>query len=152
MQQRIEDCRCKCNTKFTAEELTQLFESFNAQPSHEAQNLYLRGCVSVAPSTSIRRRPRNEDAKERASYSYSVTLSTRTFNVCKAAFLSIHGIKESRLKKKVLNFDVEITDGRGKHNNHPQTDNDIKDKIREHIGKFNARESHYSRMKNEKKK
>lgn len=119
---------------------------------HEAQNIYLWGCVFINPGESVRRRPRKENAKERQSYSYKVTLHSRTVSVCKAAFLGLHGIKESRLKKKVLNFQADLSDGRGKHGNHQKIDDSIKNRIRDHINKFPARESHYSRSKNEQKK
>ena len=66
--------------------------------------------------------------------------------------MGLHGIAASRLKKKVLNFDSNIADKRGKHANHPKISEDIRNLVREHIRKFPARESPYSRLKNEHKK
>ena len=149
--QMLVECRCHCAAKFSAEELQSILQSFNDLPTHEAQNIYLRGCVNVVPETSIRRRPRNEDAVERKSYTFTITLPRKTEKVCKAAFMGVHGIKESRMKKKVFNFDVSIADGRGKHDNHPKLDDTVRRAIREHIKKFPARESHYSRSSNAKK-
>ena len=76
----------------------------------------------------------------------------QTVTVCKAAFLAIHGVKESRLKRKVLNFTVPIEDGRGKHENHKTIVKEIRDRVCDHIKLFPARESHYSRSKNKHKK
>ena len=149
--QVLVQCRCKCNTKFSPAELSKILEDFNALPDHNGQNIYLRGCISVTPDAQIRRRPRKDDAKKRTSYTYSITLPTRTEDVCKSAFCGTLGIKESRLKKKVLDFAVDIKDGRGNHGNHPKIAEDIRDKIRSHIRQFPARESHYSRSKNENK-
>lgn len=128
-----------------------MLRDFNSLPSHEAQNIALRGCVGVVPQQQVRRRPRQEDAAERKSYTYAITNATGTIKVCKAAFCGLHGIKESRLRNKVLNFSIDIADGRGKHDNHPHIDNEFREKIREHIGRFRPRESHYSRSKNERR-
>ena len=68
--------------------------------------------------------------------------------MCKVAFLGLHGIKSSRLKKTILKLDISIEDGRGKHEHHLRIDESIENRVREHIRKFPARESHYSRTKN----
>ena len=119
---------------------------------HSTQNAYLQGCVQVKSADKIRRRPRKENAKQRNSFSYSVTIERKTIYVCQAAFLGLHGIKESRLKRKVLNFNVSILDGRGSHENHATVDEGIKNRVREHIKLHSARESHYSRTQNKHKK
>lgn len=151
MQPIIIECRCNCGTKFSNAERASILESFNALPNHEAQNIALRGCVTVINPQQVRRRPRQEDARQRQSFNYAVTVATRTVPVCKAAFCGLHGVKETRLKKKVLNFSDSIQDGRGKHGNHPKVDAEIRTKIREHISQFQPRESHYSRSKNERR-
>ena len=140
-------CRCKCYTSFTENEKLEIFHSFNRLKNHETQNLYLRGCVNIIRTDVVRRRPRNEGAVERKSFSYSVTVGGKTTKVCQAAFLGLHGIKRSRLQKKVLNFSDEIGDKRGKHDNHVQVEATVKENIRKHIKNFPARESHYSRSK-----
>ena len=141
-------CRCRCLTKFTEDELELISSAFNNLKDHEAQNIYLQGCISINPLESIRRRPRKEVAKERSSFSYTVTVKDKSIAICKAAFLAVHGIKNSRLKRKVMNFSVPIADGRGKHGKHKKIDKSIRDKVCEHIRMFPARESHYSRSKN----
>lgn len=69
--------------------------------------------------------------------------------VCKNAFLALHGIKKSRLLRKVQNDRVNLIDRRGRHLNrqhrvHPY----VRRTVCEHIASFAARESHYSRKKN----
>ena len=71
--------------------------------------------------------------------------------MCKNAFCALHGIKESRLKRKVLNFEEPLQDLRGKHGHHKKLDDVIRQKIRQHIASFPARESHYSRADNRKR-
>lgn len=147
------ECRCKCCSKFSVEEKRTIMQQFNDLADHDRQNIYLRGCVTVNKSEKIRRRPRNEEPNTaRNSFSYSITISDKTIKVCKAALCALHGISRARLAKKVLNFDVDITDGRGKHGNHIRLDDEIRNKVREHIRSFPARESHYSRSKNQSRK
>ena len=150
--QREFNCRCKCADKFSEDERRAIFERFNGLADHTKQNLYLRGCVKKNDSKRIRRRPRKDNATKRSSYSFRVSTEVKTVNVCRNAFLSLHGISEGRLKRKVLKFDVRIDDKRGKHGKHPHIDDAFKARIRQHIERFPARESHYSRSKNEHKK
>ena len=116
-KQPIIECRCNCYSFFSLEEQTKIFQTFNRLKDHSTQNTYLQGCVQVKPSDRIRR-PRQENEKQQKSFTYSVTCERKTIYVCQAAFLGLHGIKKSRLKRKVLNFEAHILDGRGSHANH----------------------------------
>ena len=144
------NCRCQCYTAFSDEERKNIFENFCALGDHSLQNTYLRGCVQNAEVKKIRRRPRkdNSTAAPRSSYVYTATTGKKSVKVCQAAFVALHGIKATRLKRKVLQFDTDIRDGRGKHDQHPKTEDEIMNKIRQHIKMFPVRESHYSRSKN----
>ena len=103
-------------------------------------------------TSKIRRRPRKNEDKKRNSYSYTITINGKSEHVCKEAFVALHGIKNARLKRKVLNFSGDIADHRGKHTHHNKISDEIKNRIRQHISSFPARESHYSRSKNKTKK
>ena len=100
--------------------------------------------------SKVRRRPRADSPfpKSRSSFTYTVTVGRKSMKVCQAAFVALHGIKAGRLKKKVLQFDKDITDGRGKHDEHSKLSDELRDRVREHIRMFPARESHYSRSHN----
>ena len=99
------------------------------------QNTYLWGCVQNTAVTKIRRGPRKDNftAASHLSYVYTVTTGQKSVKVCQAAFVALHGIKATRLKKKVLQFDTDIMDGRSKHDQHPKIDNKIMNKIRQRI-------------------
>ena len=129
-----------------------IFTAFTSLKDHETQNVYLCGYISVNPDIKIHRRPRKEDAKERSSFSYSVTAQEQTASICKAAFLSMHGIKESRLKRKLLNFSVSLADKQAVNIVNTviiKISTKIFEKLAfDHIRMFPAHESHYSRSKN----
>ena len=101
---------------------------------------------------SIRRCPRIIYTKKRNSFSYTVSVEDRSVVVCKAAFLGLHGIEASRLRRKVINFNVDTKDNRGKHSNHPKVEESIKNLIWKHIQNFPVRESHYSGSINSRRK
>ena len=61
--------------------------------------------------------------------------------MCQATFLGLHGIKSGRLKRKVLKFHKE-------YGGHYKISDQVRDRMRQHIRLFPARESHYSRTKN----
>ena len=71
--------------------------------------------------------PEMKELLKEKAFSYSVTVGGKTTKVCQAAFLGLHGIKRSRLQKKVLNFSDEIGDKRGKHDNHVQVEATIRE-------------------------
>ena len=146
------ECRCRCYYQLTENEKKEIFQNFNEMRDHEMQNTYLRGCITKKPDQKIRRRPRNADGQKRNSFTFTVTLEEKSVIACRAAFLGLHGIGIGRLKRKVLNFAVDIKDNRGKHGNHPKVDESTKNLIREHIQNFPARESHYSRSVNARRK
>jgi len=91
----IEDCQCACGQQLTGQEKKEVFESFNNLKSHEKQNIYLQGCIR---NSGIQRLITGE---EKSNFTYSLSLSTRQIFTCRKFFCGIHGIKPSRLRKKV---------------------------------------------------
>ena len=61
---------------------------------------------------------RNQNGAARNSYIYAESDKKKMVKVCKADFIELHGIKASRLKRKVLNFSSDLADHCGKHTNH----------------------------------
>ena len=149
-------CRCKCYTNFTEQERKTIFDQFCGMQDHSLQNTYLRGCVQNTEDAKRRRRPRSDAGSfskaKRASFVYTITICQKSVRVCQAAFVALHGIKVSRLKRKILHFEKDIQDGRGKHDQHSQISIQVRDQIRHHIRLFPARESHYSRCQNTNRK
>lgn len=124
--------------------------------NHEAQNMYLARCA--VPMQPKSRRARNEVPRpRRVTFEYFVEVQrenmTERVRLCQQAFLSFHGIKRSRLQRKVQNDRQDLRDNRGKHRRRPNTLSPyVLRQIRHHIASFPARESHYSRKKNVRKK
>ena len=108
-----------------------------------------QGVCSKKGTGDIRRRSRNQNGDTRNSYIYAVSVKKKTIKVCKAALIGLHGIKASRLKRKVLNLSSCLAGNRGKHDNHSKITDSVKSRIRKYIEMFPARESNYSRSKNE---
>ena len=88
-----------------------------------------------------------------SSYRVRVCRSEGTFeqDVCRAAFISLHGITKRRLetiKKSLLKTDLPPEDRRGPHENRPRkVPDDAMNNIEAHIKSFKGRESHYSLKK-----
>ena len=108
-------------------------------------NLNYRSCRTSIPRKRRGKHthtPRNEDGQARRSFIYTITSSSNTTPVCNASFLVLHDIKESRLKRKVLNCEKDITDDRAHHQNYPTVMEDVKKAVQSHIIDFPAPESH----------
>lgn len=149
-------CRCNCHEKLSDEEKGHVLQLFNGMADHVSQNMYLASCV--IPTEPKVRRSRNEVPRpRRVTYEYYVEVNrgeiVERVRLCQQAFLSFHGIKRSRLKRKVQNDRQDLQDGRGRHHRRSNALSPyVLRQIRWHIASFPARESHYSRKKNAWKK
>lgn len=148
----INDCRCKCNTKLNEQEQNFIFEHYKSLSTHTEQNIYLKGCTE--PSKPQRTRCRTEGGKSRSfAFKYKVQVARRSVTVCQKAFLCLHGIKRSRLRRKVLIASSSVKDARGTHETRPKRLNlETLHKVKKFIEELPARESHYSRSQNRLKK
>ena len=54
--QAVIQCRCQCYRIMTEAEKAGILNAFNPLKDHEAQSIYLRGCISVTSDEMIRRR------------------------------------------------------------------------------------------------
>ena len=88
--QAVIQCRCQCYRIMTEAEKAGIINAFNLLKDHEAQSIYLRGCISVTSDEMIRRRPRKANPRERRSFKYKITLARKSFDVCKKAFVGLH--------------------------------------------------------------
>lgn len=153
------NCRMKCFDKITPESRSIILKEFNMMDSHDKQNAYLSGLISLLPI--IRRRPRkpeNEAKFHEATYKYRVRAkideALQDVQVCRKAFMSLHGIGKKKIEYlvKSLKLDGTIqTDKRGKHHNRPhKLSDECVNNIRNHIKSFPSRNSHYG-LKDSKK-
>jgi len=84
---RLEDCKHKCHEKLSLEEKQWVLNKFNSLENHVLQNVYLQNCTIPKPNNR---------------FEYLLQLVNRTERVCQKSFVAIHGIKRSRLQRKVL--------------------------------------------------
>lgn len=135
----------KCFVTLTEDERLNIFNKFYSFDTKNEQDIYLQGCIEV--TNVVRHRKRNENGEERQnSFCHYVLKGITKVKVCQTAFLNLHGITNKRLKrlKNLLVNNIIPQDMRGKtlkSNAIPEIDNIL---IREHIGSFPVKESHYS--------
>ena len=91
----VVDCICGCPTQLSRDELRAVFQSFNEIGNHELQNSYLRGLLEFS------RRENFANGEGRNIFTYRLKLANKTVTVCQRFFLGVHGIPQSRLRKKV---------------------------------------------------
>lgn len=135
-------------SKLTPDEKETVLRKLYEKGSKNEQDVYLHGfmdCRQVA-----RRRPDGEDRKKNREVTFSYYIRNNNLErhpVCKAAFLSLHSISNSRLQRlnKLLVAQMSPRDLRGTHNNRPHVlKPEIITKIQQHIESFPYKISHYS--------
>ncbi|PSN52493.1 hypothetical protein C0J52_11211 [Blattella germanica] len=152
-----DDCKCtrQCFELVPQETRSKILAQFNLLKSHDDQNIYLCGLISVLP---INRPSKSEAAKHHgATYKYKVrgpvaeendNETIREFDVCRKAFMAIHGISKKKIEylvKKLQITGCAPSDMRGKHGNHQhKLSVETVSIIRQHINSFKGRKSHYS--------
>lgn len=147
----IPDCRCDCKTKLSKKDRKLLFTKFISLSTHTEQNIYLQGCIKE--ELPQRFRPRKAQGRARRVFKYVVDVTGRNVVVCATAFYAIFDIKRDRLKKKVLQKDKDIADGRGKHDKHPRkTPEEAIKRLHIFISGLPTVVSHYSRTDNKHRK
>ena len=81
-------------SQFTAESRKQLFESFWAMGNKTLQDQYLMGFIQ---KRAVKRRQTNDPNKpDKPQWTY--TVGGDGIEVCRHTFMSIHGIKEGKLR------------------------------------------------------
>ena len=158
---RVKCCKKNCLQDFSVSHMTKLRNDFQAL-SYGEQNIYLNGLLHrrVTVKTSGHPRKDNPSGKrigrppaEQSSFSFCYTLLNDTGSnarVYQKAFCLVYGFGPKRLqvlRKKIEKGGIEL-DERGKHDNHPAVDSELKELIRDHIKFLPTRQSHYSRKDN----
>jgi len=159
------DCKCfhfKCFEIINETDRAKLLRHFNELKSHDEQNNYLAGLITILLLLYRQnRRPRLGEgaAKRDSSFAYRVRIHDDVVNkpdvpVCAKAFCALHGITKNKLT--YLQKGMKMTgqaprDMRGKHSTlHRKLNEHTKRLIYDHIKRFKGRQSHYS-LKDSKK-
>lgn len=146
------NCRLQCFDNVPEDTRRRISKEFNLMESVDLQNAYLCGLISVLPIQ--RRRPRKDESEARfnnATYKYRVRGQigdgVKEVVVCRKAFMAMHGISKSKIQYLVHSLRTigkAPTDNRGKHGNRPwKLSDETVNAIKQHIGSFPGRNSHY---------
>ncbi|XP_068083448.1 uncharacterized protein [Anabrus simplex] len=148
-------CKCakKCFERIGEGLIQSINKSFWNIGDFNRQNAYLFGCLRLEPVK--RRYTGNEISRRNNTVRYSVIKDGRSTDVCKVAFLSIHGLQHNR--GRVENIQSKMRTGattppddrRGKHKNRPHaySEEDVQ-LVKKHIEGIPKYKSHYSRKDN----
>jgi len=145
-----EKCRRKCSTKIQDSQRDTLFNSYYEMETEDIKNMYLFKCISP-----VKPRVQRLDAQRhhQMSFRYSVSVDGDKVFVCKKALSSLHQISLSKIdlvtKQCSQGMSTPKLTNQGKHSNRPtKLSLDQVTKVEEHINKFPAEPSHYSRSHN----
>ncbi|CAG9829796.1 unnamed protein product [Diabrotica balteata] len=152
-RRQITNCRCKCSLKLTEEQQNQIFQAYHNLTSSTQQNLYLEGCVRPTDVKRHRSRKSINPRHRSRSFLYEIKIDGKLITLCQSAFLAVHGIKRSKLRRKIQKNNADPKDSRGIHHTRPnRTKIDTLAAVRKFIEELPARESHYSRSDNKLRK
>lgn len=112
------------------------------------QDSYLQGMMATIPVKQRRRRKdESESSKPDRGSTYMYEIQTRAgkLQVCKKAFINIHGITNERVRRltNLLSQGKSPKDKRGKCKSGNANPGTMIDSIREHIASFPTKEGHY---------
>ena len=109
-------CRQNCYDKIGRDNLIEIFENYWAAGDWNLQTAYLQKQTSVC---GIKGKQKGSPNKQRTcARLYFLTVHGEPIQVCKQAFVSVHGISRGRLdgvSKKMLSTGMPLPDLRGKH-------------------------------------
>ncbi|KAL1492869.1 hypothetical protein ABEB36_011046 [Hypothenemus hampei] len=111
-------CKLECFKKVNEADTIAIMKRFRSFKTKNEQNLYFQGLMI---STAIKqRRPRKDEAVQRtSSFKYFILINAERRQICKKAFLSLHGISSKAVQRLqvLLQLDKAPKDLRGQQNN-----------------------------------
>lgn len=141
-------CKLKCSEKITNEIRLKIFKEYWGLKDLEKQRQYIS---SNMQTVNPRYKYSNVASPRKPNNAYYFIVDDKNVRVCKIFFMATLSINNRVIqtiikKQKVCESGkiVEV-DKRGKHNNHYQVDQAIKNEIREHIKSIPRIDSHYCR-------
>lgn len=150
------NCRMKCADKVSEIQRASIFADYYSLCAEE-KNQFIAGSIEEGKKQCQRLR-RNDEAESRRKFTrhYFLPNASTRVEVCQKMFtntldITLKKVRVITEKKRSSGSDICASDGRGKHQNHQCISEVNRDVIREHIRKFPAYESHYSRSHTAKK-
>lgn len=142
-------CRRNCTANFSSVERFQIFMRYSEAGPVEKKVILTRGII---PMRIQRRRPRKIEGKQRTSmFKYSIVNDGIQTDVCLKAYASFFGVSVSMVKIAAAFYrksGVAKTPGYRKLTQERIAE--IETRIRNHVGSFPAKPSHYSRRKSKR--
>ncbi|XP_046685006.1 uncharacterized protein LOC124370749 [Homalodisca vitripennis] len=147
-------CRLKCSQRISHAQRVHIHSDYyNSERNLSSKRQYIVSCITTKPIARSRQRDGSRNSRKN-SHTYFLKWDNNFEKVCKQFFLNTLVISETFVKFALLKTQstgMVEPDHRGKHvpgNKIPETAKDI---IRNHISKYPAYESHYSRERTNKK-
>nr|CAI5862904.1 unnamed protein product [Callosobruchus analis] len=145
-------CRKKCYEKLTYEERLGLFNDFYTL-SYQEQTQLLSTLVNEF--TKLRCINNDEGSRRKFSRSYFLKKENVLIKVCKIMFLNTLDIGFKRIRYTMEKCrggsGICTPDNRGRHGNHKRVSDEDRKIVMDHISKFPAYKSHYSRSHSNKR-
>nr|CAI5860046.1 unnamed protein product [Callosobruchus analis] len=145
-------CRKKCYEKLTYEERLGLFNDFYTL-SYQEQTQLLSTLVNEF--TKLRCINNDEGSRRKFSRSYFLKKENVLIKVCKLMFLNTLDIGFKRIRYTMEKCrggsGICTPDNRGRHGNHKRVSDEDRKIVMDHISKFPAYKSHYSRSHSNKR-
>ena len=146
-------CSCpkKCFDVVGEENIQRLFKEYYSLGDRDAQSHYIHKCVS-AVETKRKRTPKDVESRRKNTRVHSVFIENKSVQVCKQAFVSIHGITEGRVRcvlerAAASGSNILPDDQRGRQPSKNKTSDEARDFVVNFINALPTCSSHYSRAK-----
>lgn len=143
-------CRLKCMSRIKDAAST-IFHCFWNIGNFDVHNNYISSCISISPpKCSYPKRRKKELSSRKNTATYSVKMQGEVIQVCKAAYLSVHGLQKSRVRMENIVQQVARgkKDQRGHHKNYRKYSPEVIAGVYDHILRIPTYQSTYSRHKN----
>ena len=146
-------CTCprRCFEKVGDDNVKQLFSDFYALGDYNAQSHYIHKCVKAMPVKRVR--VKDSESRRKSTRIHTVSVGNKSITVCKQAFVSIHGITESRVRHVIEkasasgSANILPDDQRGHHAAANKTSDEARQFVLNFIRALPTCSSHYSRAK-----
>lgn len=148
-------CRKNCRSLLLGKEY-QIFNAFWDLGDYDKQNLYLFSQMKAVPKKrTYPKKVKREVSSRKISIQYFVKVDGIDVKICKAEFLAVHGLHNSKKRIQLLyeqmgqGASTPKSDKRGKHANRPnKISEEAHENVKRHIDAIPKYTSHYSRQKN----